>query len=133
MTAARHGIARCRLGGQGAFGGAGIARAGFARACVDPAADPDAPGQQAVLTAGVEVGQQDSDRLADEPAPVDDHPEPAHRQARVLQVKELGGGKVHRDLVVVLFPARCRAFTSPRWLGYRGAQELLNPRDTYPA
>jgi hypothetical protein len=112
MTASRRGIVSCRL-----FG----------------AADPDAPGQQALLAAGVEIGQQDGDGLADEPAPVDDHPEPAQRQARVLQVKELGGGEVDGDLVVMLFPARCRAFTSPRWLGYRGAQELLNPGDTYPA
>jgi hypothetical protein len=106
---------------------------GIAGCRVRGAVDPDAPGQQAVLAAGVEVGQQDGDGLADEPAPVDDHPEPAQRQARVLQVKELGGREVDGDLVVVLFPARRRAFTSPRWLGYGGAQELLNPRDTYPA
>jgi hypothetical protein len=52
---------------------------------------PDAPGQQAVLAAGVEVGEQHGDGLADEPAPVDDQAEPAQCQARVLKVEQLGG------------------------------------------
>jgi hypothetical protein len=96
-------------------------------------ADPDPPGQQAVLAAGVEVGQEHGDGLADEPAPVDDHAEPAQGQARVLKVEQLGGGQVDGYLVVVLFPAGRRAFTRPGWLGCNGAQELLNPGDTYPA
>src|SRR6266704_3100966 len=93
----------------------------------------DAPGQQAVLAAGVQVGQQHGDGLADEPAPVDDHAEPAQRQARVLKVEQFGGGQVDGDLVVVLFPAGRRAFTSRGWRGFDGAQELLHPGDTYPA
>jgi hypothetical protein len=96
-------------------------------------ADPDAPGQQAVLAAGVKVGQEHRDGLANEPAPVDDQPEPAHREARVLKVEQLGGGQVDGYLVVVLFPASRRAFIRPGWLRCNGAQELLNPGDTYPA
>ena len=70
----------------------------------------EAPGDHAVLPARVEVGEQDGDRLADEPAAVDDEAETAEREPRVLKVEQLSGGKVNGDLVVVLFPACRQAF-----------------------
>jgi hypothetical protein len=96
-------------------------------------ADPDAPCQKAVLAAGVQVRQQHGNGLADEPPAVDDHPEAAQRKARVLKLEQFGSGQVDGYLVVVLFPASRRAFTVPGWLRCDGAQELLNPGDTYPA
>lgn len=75
---------------------------------VDARADP--PRHEAVLSPCVEVGQQDGDRLADQPAAVDDEPEPAERQPRVFEVKQFGGGQVDGNLLVVLFPAGCLTF-----------------------
>jgi len=57
---------------------------------VDP--HPDPAGEQAVLAAGVQVGEEHGDGLADEPAPVYDDAEPSQRQASVLKVKQLTGG-----------------------------------------
>ena len=62
------------------------------------------------MPARVEVGEQDGDRLADQPPAVDDEAEPAQRQAGVLQVEQFGGGQVDGDLLVVPFPAGRLAF-----------------------
>jgi hypothetical protein len=68
-------------------------------------ADTDATGREAVFPARVEVGEQDGDGLPDQPAAVDDEPEPAQRQAGMFQIEQFGGGKVNGDLLIVLFPA----------------------------
>jgi len=48
---------------------------------------PDPVGDQAVFPAGIQVGEEHGDRLADEPAPVDDDAKPAQRQAGMLKVE----------------------------------------------
>ena len=68
-------------------------------------AGTDATGREAVCPARVEVGEQDGDGLADQPAAVDDEAEPAQRQAGVFQIEQFGGGKVNGDLLIMLFPA----------------------------
>jgi hypothetical protein len=65
----------------------------------------DAASHEAVFPARVEVGEQDSDGLADQPATVGDEAEPAQRQAGMFQIEQFSGGKVNGDLLIVLFPA----------------------------
>src|ERR1700761_8215900 len=73
-------------------------------------AGADPPGDQAVGAARVQVGQQDGDRLPDQAAAVQDEPEAAQLEPRVLQVKQLGGRQVDGDLLIVSFPAGRLAF-----------------------
>jgi hypothetical protein len=65
----------------------------------------DAASHEAVFPARVEVGEQDGDGFADQPAAVGDEAEPAQRQAGMFQIEQFGGGKVNGDLLIVLFPA----------------------------
>jgi hypothetical protein len=90
-------------------------------------------GEQAVLAAGVQVGQQNRDGLTDKSATVDDDPQAAQHEPRVLHVEQFAGGQVDGYLVVVLFPARRRAFTCDDWLRRDGAQQLRDPGNAYPA
>jgi hypothetical protein len=76
---------------------------------------PDAARHEAVLAARVQVREEDGDRLPDEPSPVEDEPEAAQPQARVLQVEQLGGGQVDGDLLIVSFPAGRLAFIGRGW------------------
>ena len=87
----------------------------------------DAAGHQAVLPARVEVGEQDGDRLADEAAPVEDEPEAAQPEPRVLQVEQLGGGQVDGDLLVVSFPAGRLAFIGGAGRGAAGRNSSATP------
>ena len=58
------------------------------------------------IAVGVEVGQHQRDRLADQPAAVDGQPVvAAQRQPRVLDVEQLVGGDVDGHLLVVPDPA----------------------------
>jgi hypothetical protein len=68
-------------------------------------ATADAASHEAVLPARVEVGEQDGDGLADQPAAVGGEAEPAQRQAGMFQIEQFGGGKVNSDLLIVPFPA----------------------------
>jgi hypothetical protein len=70
----------------------------------------DAPRHQAVFPASVEIGEQDGDRLPDQPATVHNETEAAKSQPRMFEVKQLRGGQVHSNLLVVPFPAGRRAF-----------------------
>ena len=70
----------------------------------------DAPCDQAILPARVKIGQEDGDRLADEPTAVDHEPEPAEGQPRVFEIEQFGGGQVYGNLLVVPFPAGCLTF-----------------------
>ena len=65
---------------DGAVLGGGFAGGGFVDA-------GDAAGEQAVLAAGVEVGEQDGDRLADDPAPVGRGAVAKQREPGAFQVK----------------------------------------------
>jgi len=47
----------------------------------------DAPRHQAVFPAGVKVGEQDGDRLADQPSAVHNETEAAKSQPRMFQVE----------------------------------------------
>jgi hypothetical protein len=60
--------------------GVGIGRVG-AVGVGDPAS------QQAVRAAGIEIGEQDGDRLADDPAPVGGGTVAQQREPRAFQVK----------------------------------------------
>jgi hypothetical protein len=93
----------------------------------------DATGREAVFSARVEVAEQDGDGLADQPAAVDDEPEPAQRQAGVFQIKQFGGGKVNGDFLIMLFPASRLPFIRVDWIGGGGAQQLCYPGNAYPA
>ncbi len=62
-----------------------------------------------------------------------DEPEPAQPQPGVLQLEQLGGGKVDGDLLVVPFPAGRLAFIRGDWQGRGGAQQLRDPGNAYPA
>src|ERR1700722_12429702 len=96
-------------------------------------ASPDVADHEAVIASRVQVGEQDRDRLPDQAPPVEDHPEPAQPQPRVLELKQFGGGKVDGDLLVVSFPARRLAFIGGGWRGRGGAQQLCDPGNAYPA
>jgi hypothetical protein len=96
-------------------------------------ADTDATGREAVFPARVEVGEQDGDGLPDQPAAVDDEPEPAQRQAGMFQLKQFGGGKVNGDLMIMLFPASRLPFIRVDWIEGGGAQQFCNPGNAYPA
>jgi hypothetical protein len=96
-------------------------------------ADAHATGREAVFPARVEVGEQDGDSLANQPAAVDDESEPAQRQAGVFEFKQFGGGKVNGDLVIMLFPASRLPFIRLDWIGGGGAQQFRNPGNAYPA
>jgi hypothetical protein len=96
-------------------------------------ASAHATGREAVFPARVEVGEQDSDGLADQPAAVDNEPEPAQRQAGVFQIKQFGGGKVNGDLLIMLFPAGRLPFIRADWIGGGGAQQFCYPGNAYPA
>ena len=96
-------------------------------------AQPEPAGEQAVLAPGVEVGQEDGDGLAHQSAAIDDDAEPAQRQPGVLKVEQFTGGQVDGDLVVMPFPASCRAFTCDDWLRNDGAQQLRDPGNAHPA
>src|SRR5215469_4270406 len=63
------------------------------RSAVEP------PGQQAVLPPGLQVGEQDGHRFADQASPVGRYPVAAQDQPSALQVEQLLGGHVHRDLL----------------------------------
>jgi hypothetical protein len=93
---------------------------------------PDAAGQHAGLAPGVEVGQQDGDRFADEAAPVHGDAVAAQGQPGVLQVEQFVGGQVNSDLVRVLLPATGRPVRGHVRAGRNGTKQLRNARKTYP-
>src|SRR5207237_10191531 len=96
-------------------------------------AGPEPARYQAVGAPCVQVGQEDGDRLAHEPPPVEDVPEPAELEARVLQVKQFGSRQVDGDLLIMSFPAGRLAFIGDGWKGRSGAQQLRDPGNAYPA
>src|ERR1700677_230828 len=87
-------------------------------------ASPEAADHEAAGVVGVQVGQQDRDRLAHQPPPVERDAEPAQAQPRVLDLEQFGGGQVDGDLLVVSFPAGRLAFIGDQRLGHGGAQQL---------
>src|SRR5579863_8424031 len=80
-------------------------------------ASPDPADNQAAGVAGVQVGQQDRDRLPHQPPPVERDAQPPQPQPRVLELEQLGGGEVDSDLLVVPFPAGRLAFIGDSRLG----------------
>src|SRR3712207_6207882 len=74
-----------------------------------------APDQDGVLAALVEVGEQDRDGLADDPAAVGGHAVlAAQGQPCGLERQQLVGGDVDGDLLVVLGPLRVARRTAAR-------------------
>src|ERR1700692_2482476 len=94
---------------------------------------PDVADHEAFGAPRVQVGQQDRDRLADHAAPVEDDPDPAQLQPRVLELEQLGRGEVVGDLLVVTVPHRRLVFIGGGWRGCGGAQQLCDPGNAYPA
>jgi hypothetical protein len=89
-------------------------------------------GQEAVLAAGVEVGEQHGDRFPDDPAPVGSGTVAQQREPGAFQVKEFLGGQVNGDLLSVLLSSAGLALVAPvRTRGGR-TQEFSDPGQAYP-
>src|ERR1019366_5144725 len=80
----------------------------------------------------VEVGKQDGDRFADNPAPVGGGAVAQQCEPGAFQVKEFLGGQVDGDLLGVLLPAAGPALIATVRADSSRTQELSNPRKTYP-
>src|ERR1700722_5029770 len=96
-------------------------------------ASPDVVDHEAVTAPPVQVGEEDRDPLPHQAAPVEDDAKAAQPQPGVLELKQLGGGKVDGDLLVVSFPAGRLTFIRGGWRGCGGAQQLCDPGNAYPA
>ena len=80
----------------------------------DPLRLAEPADEDRALALGVQIGEHHGDRLAHDPAAVDDHPVvAAQRQPRPLQLEQLLGRAVDGDLLVVLLPAARPAVRSP--------------------
>jgi hypothetical protein len=93
---------------------------------------PDAAGQHAGFAPGVEVGQEDGDRFADEAPPVHGDAVPAQGQPGMLEVEQFVGGQVNGDLVRVLLPATGRPVRGHVRAGRNGTKQLRDARKAYP-
>jgi hypothetical protein len=95
---------------------------------VDPLVLAQPPDEDRVLAVHLEVGQQDGDRLPDDPAAVGGHPVlPAQRQPGGLQGEQLVGGAVDGDLLLV---PRARLLAGGAdLLGRGGGQRLAVRRE----
>src|SRR4249920_1536185 len=109
-----------------------MVRAGTGGGACGGAGAGDAAGQQAVLAAGVEVGEHDGDRLPDDPAPVGGGAVAQQREAGAFQVKKFLGGQVDGDLLGVLLPSAGLALVAPVRTGGGGTQEFSDPGKAYP-
>jgi hypothetical protein len=93
---------------------------------------PDAAGQHARLAAGVEIGQEDGDRFADQAPPVHGDTVAAQGQPGMLQIEQFVGGQVNSDLVRVLLPAAGRTVRGHVRAGRNGTKQLRDARKAYP-
>ena len=90
------------------------------------------PGHQAPVALGIEVGQQDRQRLPDDPAPVDRDAEGAQREPGALQVEQFAAGQVDGDLLGVPLPAAGLALGFDGRPTARRAEKLGNSGQAYP-
>jgi hypothetical protein len=90
-------------------------------------------GQQAFPATGVEIGKQDRDGLADDPATVGRGAVAQQGEPGTFKVNEFLGGQVNGDLLGVLLPAAGLTLISPVRAGRGWPQELSDPRQAYSA
>ena len=87
------------------------------------------------MATGVQVGEQDGDRLPDDPAPVGGGTVAQQGEPGSFQVKKFLGGQVDGDLLGVPFPSAGLALVAPgRVDGSRTGwtQEFSDPGKAYP-
>jgi hypothetical protein len=72
-----------------------------------PARDriPEPPDDQAAVARGVQIGQEDRERLADDPASIHGNAESAEGETGAFQIQQLTAGQVDGDLLSVALPA----------------------------
>jgi hypothetical protein len=95
-----------------------------------PFAEP--PGHQAPVTLGIQIGQQDGECLADDPATVHGNAESAERETGALQVQQLAAGQVDGDLLSVQLSAAGLALSFDRGTPAGRTEQLGDPRQAYP-
>jgi hypothetical protein len=85
-----------------------------------------------VVPLGVQVGQQDGECLADDPAAVHGDAECAEAETGAFQVEQLAAGQVDGDLLGVALPAACLTQGFDRGAPAGGTEQLRYSRQTYP-
>jgi hypothetical protein len=89
-------------------------------------------GHQAPFALGVEVGQQDRERFAHDPAAVHGDSERAKRETGAFQVEQLAPGQIDGDLLGVAFPAACLTLGLDRRTPAGGTEQFGDSRQAYP-
>jgi hypothetical protein len=97
---------------------------------MDPFAEP--PGHEAPVAPGVQVGQQDREGLADDPAAIHGDAEGAEGETGTFQVEQLAAGEVDGDLLGVALPATGLALGFDRRAPAGRAEQLRDSRQAYP-
>jgi hypothetical protein len=92
----------------------------------------ETPGHQAPFALGVQVGQQDREGLADDPAAVHGEAERPERETGALQVEQLAPGQVDGDLLGVALPTACLTLGLDRRAPARGTEQFGDSRQAYP-
>jgi hypothetical protein len=92
----------------------------------------ETPGHEAPVTLGIQVGQQDGEGLADDPAAVHGDAESPERETGALQVEELAAGQVHGDLLSVALPAAGLTVGFDRGAPPGRTEQLGDSRQAYP-
>jgi hypothetical protein len=95
-----------------------------------PFAEP--PGHEAPVAVGVQVGQQDGECLADDPAAVHGNAESAEGETGAFQVEQLAAGQVDGDLLGVALPAAGLALGFDRGAPAGGTEQLGDSWQAYP-
>jgi hypothetical protein len=90
------------------------------------------PRHQAPLTLGIEVGQQDREGLAHDPAAVHGDAEGAERETGAFQVEQLAARQVDSDLLGVALPAAGLTLRLDCGAPARGTEQLGDSRQAYP-
>jgi hypothetical protein len=99
---------------------------------VAPGRFAEPPGDQAPVARCVQVGEQDGERLAHDPAAVHGDPESPEREPGTFEVEQLTAGEVDRDLLRVALPAAGLALGIDRGAPPGGTEQFGNPRQAYP-
>ena len=86
----------------------------------------------AVLAFGIEIGQQDGQRLADDPAAVGGNAVAAEGEPGSFEVQQLTAGQIDGDLLGVLLPAAGLAPGVGCGAAPGGAEQLVHARQGYP-
>jgi hypothetical protein len=92
----------------------------------------ETPGHEAPVTLRIQVGQQDREGLADDPATVDGDAEGAERETGAFQVEQLAAGQVDGDLLGVALPAAGLTLGLDRGAPAGGPEQLGDSRQAYP-